>query len=154
MADRGAIFWGNLGFSTASTAVQGGGASPEIQKVEPIASVTVVGSIKLNNRNATTEEITKVYIKGKTSVNPTTLSGNRFRLEGVNIPANKIIEIEVEIKGVSSPHSAFFTAPPAINNVVDLGEVLIEVKPSRVKTGNGKSNAPQITIINTNVQNN
>jgi internalin A len=134
---------------------QGSEAKPE--KTEPAvpSSVTVVGSIKINGINAKTEEVKRVYLKGKTLVPPTTLSGNIFKLNEVDIPQNRIIEIAIDLKDVDISPSALFTLPEANkNNVADLGEVLIEVtRPKPSKSNGGKTLPPTVIINNTNIIN-
>jgi hypothetical protein len=113
-------------------------------------TLTVIGSIKLNNRNATADEIKKVYIKGNTLTAPATLSGSAFKLRDVDIPQDKIIEIAVDFKDGSSA-SALFTLPTAnTNNVSDLGEVLIETKTKQISgnKSNIRNNNPVNVIIN------
>ncbi len=137
-------------------AKQGQDDKPIIEAVDPNLNLTIVGSIKLNNRNATAEEVKKVYIKGNSLVAPTTLSGNIFRLAGVDIPKDKLIEISVELKGISEPPSAFFRIPKANkDNIADLGEVLIEYKQVSKNSGKPSSagrNTPFI-INNINIVN-
>jgi len=116
-----------------------------------IQPITVVGSIKINNRNATAEEVKKVYIKGEALIAPSTLNGNSFRIRSVPIPDDKIIEISLDIKGLDISPSAMFKLPhPDKDNVANLGEVLLEVKWPR-KSNSGKTSAPTIVINNTNM---
>lgn len=134
------------------------GTDPKQENIPPKAlrQITVVGSVKINNRNAKAEEVKKVYIKSKggTLVAPTTLSGNIFKLNSVEIPDDKIIEIALDLKGIEIPPSALFSVPdPNANNVSDLGEVLIEVtwpKPSKIN-GRKAPAMPNIVINNTNI---
>jgi len=125
--------------------------SPKMHETQTTnQSITVVGSIKINNRNATAEEVKKVYVKGKTLIPPTTLSGNIFKLRQVDIQ-DKTIEIALDIKGVDIPPSAFFKLPqPDADNIVDLGEVLVDVTWPK-KSNSGKGSAPTIIINNTNM---
>jgi len=112
-------------------------------------SITVVGSIKINNVNANTGDVIKVYIKGNTLVAPTTLSGNTFKLNSVDIPSDNIIEIALDIKGQDVSQSRLFRLPAPKNNVSDLGEVLIEVtRPKPSKSNGGKPAVPTTIVIN------
>jgi hypothetical protein len=139
-------------------AKQGGDTPIADTKNEAVnPTLTIVGSIKLNNRNATAEEVKKVYIKGNTLAGRTTLSGNRFVLEEVEIPKSKIIEIAVDLKDVPTSPSELFKVPKADkDNISDLGEVLIEYKQANKnsrKSGGAGKNVPFIVINNSNIIN-
>ena len=82
------------------------------------------------------------------------MDNNIFRLRDVMIPTDKLITIALDLKDGRSA-SAMFKLPQPQDNISDLGEVLIEVKPPTGKSKAQGGNAqPQIVINNTNIQNN
>jgi hypothetical protein len=126
-------------------------------KIQGNENVTVVGSIKINNQNAWSEDIKRVFVKGQTLGGQNTLSNNQFVLRDVNFKADKIIEIVIELRGKDNlSHSALFKLPIAnSDNVSDVGEVLIEIKSPEQTYSKNKIFIPKIVIVNKNViQNN
>jgi hypothetical protein len=114
-------------------------------------SVTVIGSVKINNRNAWSDDVKAVYIKGQTLGDRKMLSNNVFVLRDVQVKNDKIIEVAFDLKNGLTNSVAFKLPQPDKDNVSDVGEVLIEVKPPAKGAVSG---APQIIINNQNIQNN
>ena len=117
-------------------------------------TVTIVGTVKINNRNAWSDDVKKVYIKGQTLGAQNTLSNNKFVLRDVAIKPDKIIEIAIDLKNNLSNSEMFKLPQPDKDNVSDVGEVLIEVKPPVKSKTQGVNSLPQLIINNTNIQNN
>jgi len=139
------------------TVEQGSNSNHNDSQIPPTQpTVTVVGSVKINNYNAWSEDVKRVYIKDQTLGGQNTLSNNKFVLRDVHIKPDKIIEVAIDLKSGLSNSEMFKLPTPDKDNVCDLGEVLIEVKPDSPKKRNSsKSNLqPQFIIINNNIQNN
>jgi hypothetical protein len=134
---------------------QGDDKSKETTNREPKAeTVTIIGSLKINNKNAWSEDVKKVYVKGQTLGAENTPSNNKFVLRGVSLQKDRIIEIGLDLQGRDNlSHSAMFKLPPIDkDNVSDLGEVLIEVKPPTPKSSGSAKSSPTFIINNQNIQ--
>jgi internalin A len=113
-------------------------------------TVTIIGSVKINSKNAWAEDVKNVRIKGQTLGGQNTLNSNGFILRDVNVKSDKIIEIVIDLRGKGDlSDSRMFKLPlPDKDKVSDVGEVLIEVKPPSSKSnGQGKA-SPALMIIN------
>ncbi len=137
--------------------VEQGGNTTEATTPSRVNTVTVVGSLKINNRNAWSEDVKKVYIKNQTIGGQNTLSNNQFVLRDVEVKRDKLVEIAFDLKNGLSKSALFILHQPNEYNTVDMGEVLIEVKPptsKNWKAGSSTAGGPTIIINNQNIQNN
>jgi internalin A len=123
-----------------------GKKGPKTAYTQP-KTVTVVGKIKINGRNANAEEIKQVYVKENTLGRKATLDGDIFRLRYVEIESDKLITIAIDLKNGQIASQLFKLPEPNTDNVCDLGDVLLEVKiPSK------QNRNPVIIIKNQNIQ--
>ena len=141
------IFYGKQGHETP--------AQKPTADTKSETPVTVTGRIRINNRNASAEDVKQVYIKDQTTVQPVMLANNTFTLRNVDVPSDKLITIAIDLKNGSSPSQQFRLPKPKADNVVDLGEVLLEVRQSTViQRSTGKRSSPTVIINNQNIQRN
>ncbi len=120
------------------------------EKAAEISALTIIGSIKINGRNIAAHDVARVYVKGNNLVQPVLPSNNQFRLQGVLMPKDNLIEIALDFKnGLSAAQLLLLPKPQ--NGVADLGELLITFQPP---TGGqkGKNAPPTIIINNQNIQ--
>ncbi len=113
-------------------------AEKESSNISPVSKaapkITVVGKLKINNIDATPEEVMQVENKTDALAPPVTLSGNVFQLL-ITMPENKIIELEFDLKGVPvSPSSLFKLPEPDSDHLCNLGLILIK-KPMKGQQG-------------------
>lgn len=118
---------------------------------------TVIGTIKINNRNAQSNQVNAVYVKGETAGPRATLDGNTFRLRNVRIAKDRLITIAIDLPSHQSASQQFIIPEPDSRGVADLGEILLEVsileKPSKQHSERVNSK-PTIIINNQNIQKN
>ncbi len=122
-----------------------------IESDNPINSPsTIVGYLKINNKNASPTEVRKIYLKGKPLVSPATINQNGFRLENVIVPKNKIIEIEVEMIDGKLGSNLIQLGEPSENGIYTVPEILLYFN-----TLPKKNTAKNFIIIhNQNIQSN
>ena len=126
---------------------------PAVTKSEAPATATVIGSVKVNGRNVSAEDVKQVYIKGATAGPRATLDNDRFKLSRVKIPVDRLVSIAIDLKDGRSTSELFDLPEPNENSVIDVGEVLLDVKPAPTTRPRGGSPIrPTIIINNQNIQ--
>ncbi|QJW91484.1 hypothetical protein HNV11_19915 [Spirosoma taeanense] len=124
-------------------------------KPETPSTATVIGSIVINGRNVSAEDVKQVRVKDQTAVQPARLSNNRFVLREVEIPRDRLLEIAIDLNDGRSPSQLFKLPQANKENTIDLREVLLEAKQISVnQRKTGQRNNPTIIIRNQNIQTN
>jgi hypothetical protein len=124
-------------------------------KPSTLTTVTVIGFVQINNRPARQDQIRYVSVKDNSDGSQVSLNGNRFRIPNVSIPKDRIIVIEVVLASGESVSQQRNAPQPNGNEVIDLGELLLTVepsKPARLSPPRRAAGSPTIIINNQNVQ--
>ena len=129
---------------------------PSAEKVAT-STITVIGTIKINNRNARPDQVNSVYVKGETAGARASVDMNGFRLREVRIPKDRLITIAIDLPSDQSASQLFRIPELDPDGVANLGEVLLTVdysKPSRKPSKGKATGSPTIIINNQNIQKN
>jgi hypothetical protein len=101
------------------------GDSPSSSISDEQTYVTVIGSVFINQRKATSDDVSEVGVRGNNIVNPVSLSGNQFTLRNVPIPSDKRLEIAITFMDNRQESRVFNIGLPDAHGRVDIGELRI-----------------------------
>jgi hypothetical protein len=123
----------------------------EVQDTPPQPQlVSVKGTVLINDKRATSDEVTDVLIKGNNSVKPVALtSKSQFMLEDVEYPEeNHLLKIAVVFKGGFEEYDFFKVKDKVKDGVIDVGDVRITYK---APPASAPDQRPIIKMYNKNI---